>query len=61
MGLVGSLVLAGFVFLPPDKLIARFAQLVSTDPTGEGRAQLWAETIPLIKAYPLFRLRTGRI
>ena len=36
VGLVGTLALAGFVFLPPDKLIARFAQLVSTDPTGEG-------------------------
>ena len=51
--------LAGFVFLPPDKLIARFAQLVSTDPTGEGRAQLWAETIPLIKAYPVFGCGLG--
>jgi hypothetical protein len=49
VGLVAALVLAGFVFLPPDKLILRFAQLLSTDGAG-GRAQLWAETIPLIRA-----------
>jgi O-antigen ligase len=58
-GLVASLVLAGFVMLPSDKLIARFAQLVSTDRTGEGRAQLWAETIPLIRAYPVFGCGLG--
>jgi O-antigen ligase len=59
VGVVGTLALAGFVFLPPDKLIARFAQLISTDPTGEGRAQLWAETVPLIKAYPVFGCGLG--
>jgi O-antigen ligase len=59
VGLVAALVLAGFVFLPPDKLILRFAQLVSTDPTGGGRAQLWAETIPLIRAYPFFGCGLG--
>jgi O-antigen ligase len=59
VGLVAALALAGFVFLPPDKLIARFVQLVSTDPTGEGRAQLWAETIPLIRAYPVFGCGLG--
>jgi O-antigen ligase len=47
------------LFLPPDKLIARFAQLVSTDPTGEGRARLWAETVPLIRAYPVFGCGLG--
>jgi O-antigen ligase len=58
--LVTALVLAGFVFLPPDKLIARFAQLVSTDElTAGGRAQLWAETIPLIRAYPVFGCGLG--
>ena len=59
VGLVAALVLAGFVFLPPDKLILRFAQLVSTDVTGGGRAQLWAETIPLIRAYPVFGCGLG--
>jgi O-antigen ligase len=59
VGLVAAVVLAGFVFLPPDKLILRFAQLVSTDVTGGGRAQLWAETIPLIRAYPFFGCGLG--
>ncbi len=59
VGLIAALVLAGFVFLPPDRLILRFAQLVSTDPTGGGRAQLWAETIPLIRAYPFFGCGLG--
>ena len=58
VGLVAALVLAGFVFLPPDKLILRFARLVSTDDAG-GRAQLWAETIPLIRAYPVFGCGLG--
>ena len=58
VSLVAALVLAGFVFLPPDKLIARFAQLVSAGEDG-GRAQLWAETIPLIRAYPAFGCGLG--
>jgi O-antigen ligase len=58
VGLVGTLALAGFVFLPPDKLIGRFAQLVLIGEDG-GRAQLWAETIPLIKAYPIFGCGLG--
>ena len=59
VGLVATLALAGFVFLQPDKLIARFAQLVSTDTTAGGRTQLWAETISLIRAYPAFGCGLG--
>jgi len=59
VGLVAALVLAGFVFLPPDKLIVRFAQLDSTDVTAGGRTQLWSETLPLIKAYPFFGCGLG--
>ena len=59
IGLVAALTLASFVFLPSDKLIARFTQLVSADPSGEGRAQLWTETIPLVKAYPVFGCGLG--
>jgi O-antigen ligase len=60
VGLVAALALAGFVFLPPDKLILRFAQLVSTDELTAGtRAHLWAETIPLIGAYPFFGCGLG--
>ena len=60
VGLVAALALAGFVFLPPDKLILRFAQLVSTDELTAGtRAHLWAETIPLIRTYPFFGCGLG--
>lgn len=58
--MVAVLVLVGFVFLPPERLIQRFAEFVSTDGlTGEGRTDLWAETIPLIKAYPVFGCGLG--
>jgi O-antigen ligase len=60
VGVVGTLVLAGFVFLPPKRLIQRFAEFVSTDGlTSEGRTDLWAETIPLIRAYPVFGCGLG--
>ena len=60
VGMVAALVLAGFVFLPPERLIQRFAKFVSTDGlTSEGRTDLWAETIPLIKAYPVFGCGLG--
>jgi putative inorganic carbon (HCO3(-)) transporter len=60
VGLVAALVLAGFVFLPPEKLVQRFAEFVSTDGlTSEGRTELWAETIPLIRAYPVFGCGLG--
>ena len=60
VGMVAALALAGFVFLPPERLIQRFATFVSTDElTSAGRAQLWAETLPLIKAYPVFGCGLG--
>jgi len=60
VGMVAALVLAGFVFLPPERLIQRFAEFVSTDGlTSEGRTDLWAETIPLIRAYPVFGCGLG--
>jgi O-antigen ligase len=58
--MVAVLVLAGFVFLPPERLVRRFAEFVSTDGlTGQGRADLWAETIPLIRTYPIFGCGLG--
>jgi O-antigen ligase len=60
VGLVAALVLAGFVFLPPDKLILRFAQIASVEGlTAEGRINLWAETVLLIRAYPFFGCGLG--
>ncbi len=60
VGIVASLVLAGFVFLPPERLIQRFAEFVSADGlTSNGRTQLLVETIPLIRAYPVFGCGLG--
>jgi putative inorganic carbon (HCO3(-)) transporter len=60
VGMVAALVLAGFVFLPPERLIQRFAEFVSADGlTSEGRTDLWVEAIPLIRAYPLFGCGLG--
>jgi O-antigen ligase len=60
VGMVAALVLTGFVFLPSEKLVQRFAEFVSTDGlTSEGRTDLWAETLPLIRAYPVFGCGLG--
>jgi O-antigen ligase len=58
-GMLALALLAGFAFLPSGRLIVRFAELTSSDPTGGGRAKLWAATIPLIKAYPVFGCGLG--
>ena len=58
-GMLAMALLAGFAFLPSEKLILRFAELTSSDPTAGGRAKLWAATIPLIKAYPVFGCGLG--
>ena len=52
--LVGvGLVLAGaFLLLPTDEWIARFASIARTeDISGDTRAQIWRDTIPLIRDY----------
>jgi O-antigen ligase len=60
VGMVAALVLASFVFLPPERLIRRFAGFVSSDGlTSEGRTHLLAETIPLIRAYPFLGCGLG--
>jgi putative inorganic carbon (HCO3(-)) transporter len=60
IAVVAAFVLASFAFLPPDKLIQRFANFVSADGlTDEGRSGLWIETIPLIRAYPVFGCGLG--
>ena len=57
---VAALILLGFIFLPPDQLIARFGQLAFSDGiTSQDRLQLWRETLPLIAAYPLFGCGLG--
>lgn len=53
-------VLAAFLFLPTDALIGRFAEMASTPGVSLGtRAQIWRETIPLVRDYPLFGCGLG--
>jgi O-antigen ligase len=57
---LAAIALASAALLPPDKLVLRFAKIASVQGlTAEGRIELWAETIPLIKAYPVFGCGLG--
>jgi len=52
---VGAVVVAVavlFVYLPPDQLIARFAELAATeDITADMRVEIWRQTLDLTKTY----------
>jgi O-antigen ligase len=49
-----------FVFLPPDQLIARFADMAATNKiSGDGRMHFWTQTLTLISAYPVFGVGLG--
>lgn len=51
-GAVVAAVAVLFVYLPPDQLIARFAELAATeDITADMRMEIWRETLGLIQAY----------
>jgi O-antigen ligase len=56
-GAVLLAVLAAFLFLPTDALIGRFAEMVSHADTT--RPQIWRETLPLIRDYPVFGCGLG--
>jgi O-antigen ligase len=58
--LVVALALAALIYLPTDPLIARFSDLATMDDlTGDTRAQLWKDTTPLIRDYPVFGCGLG--
>jgi len=53
--IVASVMLAGVAVLPSAALVSRFSDLANTDGiTADTRAQLWRDTVPLIRDYPLF-------
>lgn len=59
-GVVGSVVLGLFIFLPTDQLIERFAALASSDAlTGDDRLAFWRDSLRLIAAYPIFGCGLG--
>jgi O-antigen ligase len=43
-----------FILLPTRELVERFAAMAGTgDANGEVRSQIWRETLPLVRSYPL--------
>jgi len=51
--IVVAVILAGVFILPSAALVSRFSELAHTDDiTADTRAQLWRDTVPLIKDYP---------
>jgi O-antigen ligase len=60
VGVVAAVIVLGFIFLPPDQLVKRLAQIASTEKvTAEARLSLWRETLDLIAAYPVFGCGLG--
>jgi O-antigen ligase len=60
VGVAAALAAAGFLFLPPDQLIARFAELAATqDIPANTRVGIWRETLGLIAAYRWFGCGPG--
>lgn len=50
-----AMIIALFIFLPSDQLIARFAGLATTnDISADDRIRIWKDTLALIHAYPVF-------
>lgn len=47
-------IIFGFIFLPTDPLVARFAEFARTDDiSADTRAQIWRDSVSLVKDYPL--------
>jgi O-antigen ligase len=60
-GVVAGLAVAGaFVLLPTDEWIARFATIAQTeDISADSRAQIWRDTVPMIREHWLLGLGMG--
>jgi len=58
IALLGAALIAGFVFLPSDQLIARFVQSAS-EQGAEGRLTLWRESLKVFRAFPVFGCGLG--
>jgi O-antigen ligase len=59
IGLIALVGLATFLFLPPDQFVERFATLSVDEGIDKGRAELWGETMSLVRAYPIFGCGLG--
>jgi O-antigen ligase len=60
IALIPVALIAAVVWLPPDALIERLATLnPAGEPSSETRIQIWADTLRLISAYPVFGCGAG--
>ncbi len=51
-GVAGVVLAVAFVVLPTDEWIARFASIAQTeDVSADSRAQIWRDTLPMVKEY----------
>jgi O-antigen ligase/tetratricopeptide (TPR) repeat protein len=56
---IAAIVLAAFIFLPPDQVINGIGGVFADDATGEGRFPIWADSLHLLAAYPIFGVGLG--
>jgi len=56
---LATLAFAAFVFLPPDQVVNGIGGVFVDDTTGEGRFPIWADSLHLIAAYPIFGVGLG--
>ncbi len=60
VSVVAAVVVIGFLYLPPNELIQRFGELAaSEDVSAATRAQIWRESLRLVKAFPVFGCGLG--
>jgi O-antigen ligase len=58
--LVATVIILGFIFLPTDPLVQRFSELARTDEiSADARAQIWRDTVSLVRDYPIFGCGMG--
>jgi O-antigen ligase len=60
LSVIGAVIILMLIFFPPEQLIARFAELSSTEKiSGNMRTLFWKETLPLISEFRLFGCGLG--
>lgn len=50
---VGLLIVAAFIFLPPDQLIARFGEMMNQTDGEASRSRIWTDVVPMVRDFPL--------
>ena len=56
---LAAIVLLALVALPPDQVVNGIGGVFADDSTGEGRFPIWADSLHLVAAYPVFGVGLG--